>query len=122
MRQIQPHDSHRAMALVVAELFKGQATRYELAARTGLDRNYVSRMLAALKEQGCIYIIQWNRDDTGRYQQAVFSFGYAEDAPRPPRQTQQERDARRYRRMKERKLAEQAKPIKTQFVGGSLWA
>lgn len=122
MRQIQPHGSHRQIAKIVAELMKGQGTRYQLAERTGLDRNFISRVLMALKEQGCAYIIQWDADETGRYQQAVFTMGYGEDAPRPPRQTQRDRDAKRYRKMKERKLAEKAKPIKTQFVGGSLWA
>lgn len=122
MRQISPHESHRWVAKLVAELFKGQGTRYELAERTGLHRNYISRLLAAFKEEGCVYIIQWNRDETGRHQQAVFSLGFGEDAPRPPRQTQAERDAKRYRKMKEKREAEKAKPIKTQFVGGSLWA
>lgn len=122
MRQIAPHKTHRWVAKLISELLKGQGTRYELSERTGLHRNYVSRLLAALKEQNCVYIVQWNRDETGRYQQAVFTLGFGEDAPRPPRQTQKERDAKRYRKMKERKLAEQAKPIKTQFVGGSLWA
>lgn len=122
MRQITPHESHRDVARLVSELFKGQGTRYSLAERTGLHRNYVSRLLIALKEEGCAYIIGWERDTTGRYAQAIFSLGFGEDAPRPPRQTQRERDAKRYRKMKEKKIAEQAKPIKTQFVGGSLWA
>ena len=122
MRQIQPHDSHRQIAKIIAELMKGQGTRYQLVERTGLDRNFISRVIMALKEQGCVYIIQWDADQTGRYQQAVFTMGYGEDAPRPPRQTQRDRDAKRYRKMKERTLAEKAKPIKTQFVGGSLWA
>lgn len=122
MRKITPHESHRQMAKLMAELFKGQGTRYELAERTGLCRNYVSRILAALKEQGCVYVIDWKADTTGRYQQEVFTLGFGEDKPRPPRQTQRERDAKRYRKMKERKMLEQARPIRTQFVGGSLWA
>ena len=122
MRQITPHESHRQIAKIVAELVKGQGTRRQIAERTGLDRDYVSRVIMALKEKGCVYIIQWDADETGRYQQAVFTLGYGDDAPRPPRQTQRDRDAKRYRKMKERKLAEKAKPIKTQFVGGSLWA
>ena len=122
MRQITPFESHRDVARLVAELFKGQGTRYGLAERTSLNRNYVSRMLIALKEEGCAYIIGWERDTTGRYAQAIFTLGFGKDAPRPPRQTQRERDAKRYRKLKEKKMAEQAKPIKTQFVGGSLWA
>lgn len=118
MRQISPHESHRSVAKLISELFKGQGTRYELAKRTGLHRNYISRLLAALKEEGCVYIIQWNPDETGRYQQAVFSLGFGEDVPRPPRQTQKERDARRYRKMKE---AKKVVNVKTTFVGGSLW-
>jgi DNA-binding IclR family transcriptional regulator len=103
----------------MAELIKGQGTRYELAERTGLHRNFISRMLAALKEQGCVYIIGWSADSTGRYQQAVFTLGFGDDVPRPPRQTQRERDAKRYRKMKEARM--KAIPIRTQFVGGSLW-
>lgn len=122
MRQIQPLDSHRQVAKLIAELFKGQGTRYELADRTGLHRNYVSRMLSAMKEQECVYIIGWERDTTGRQQQAIFSLGFGEDVPRPPRKTQKERDAKRYRKIKEQLVAKQPTPIKTQFVGGSLWA
>jgi hypothetical protein len=118
MRQIAPHESHRMVAKIVSELFKGQGTRSEIVDRTGLDRNYVSRVIAALKEQGCIYIIQWNRDETGRYQQAVFTFGFGEDVPRPPPQTQSEKDARRYRKMRQAKLTAN---VKTTFVGRSLW-
>lgn len=121
MRQITPHESHRQIAKIVAEITKGQATRKQIAAKTGLNRNFVSRFLMALKEQGCIYIIQWDTDEVGRHQQAVFTLGYGEDAPRPPRQTQRERDAKRYRKMKERVATEKAKPIRTQIVGGSLW-
>lgn len=122
MRAIAPHESHRQVAKLMAELIKGQGTRYELADRTGLHRNYISRILAALKEQGCVYVIDWKADTTGRYQQEVFTLGFGEDKPRPPRKTQRERDAKRYRKMKECKMLEQARPIRTQFVGGSLWA
>ena len=121
MREIQPHESHRQMAKLISELFKGQGTRNQLAQRTGLCRNYISRILKALKEQGCIYIIGWDRDTTGRQQAAVFTLGFGEDVPKPPPQTQAQKDAKRYRKMKERKMLEQARPIKTQFVGGSLW-
>lgn len=122
MRQISPNESHRQVAKLIAELIKGQGTRYELSDRTGLHRNYISRILVALKEQKCAYIIGWERDTTGRQQQAVFTIGFGEDVPRPPRQTQQQRDAKRYRKMKEKRQAEQAAPIKTNFIGGSLWA
>lgn len=118
-RQITPHESHRMVAKLIAELFKGQGTRYELSERTGLHRNYISRLLAAFKEEGCVYVIGWERDTTGRYAQAIFSLGFGDDVPRPPRQTQRERDAKRYRKMKEAKKVEN---IKTTFVGGSLWA
>lgn len=121
MRQVAPHKTHRLVAKLIAELVKGQGTRIELSKRTGLDRQFISRMLAALKEQNCVYIVQWDRDETGRRQQAVFTLGFGEDAPRPPALTQQERDQKRYRRKKSRELAEQAKPIKTQFIGGPLW-
>lgn len=106
----------------MAELIKGQGTRYELSDRTGLHRNYISRILAALKEQGCVYVIGWNKDTTGRYAQEVFTLGFGQDVPRPPRQTQRERDAKRYRKMKEKRMMESSMPIRTQFVGGSLWA
>lgn len=122
MRQIAPNESHRQVAKLIAELIKGQGTRYELSDRTGLHRNYISRILVALKEQKFAYIIGWERDTTGRQQQAVFTIGFGEDVPRPPRQTQQQRDAKRYRKMKEKRQAEQAAPIKTNFIGGSLWA
>lgn len=122
MRQISPHETHRQVAKLMAELIKGQGTRYELSDRTGLHRNYISRILMALKEQECVYVVGWEKDTTGRYAQAIFTLGFGNDAPRPPRQTQKERDAKRYRKMKEKKMAEQTRPIRTQFVGGSLWA
>lgn len=122
MRKIEPHENHRQIAKLMAELIKGQGTRYQLAERTGLHRNFISRVLAALREQGCVYVIGWNKDTTGRYQQEIFTLGFGEDVPRPPRQTQKERDARRYRKMKERRMMEKSSPIRTQFVGGSLWA
>lgn len=121
MRKIEPHENHRQIAKLMAELIKGQGTRYQLAERTGLHRNFISRVLAALREQGCVYVIGWNKDTTGRYQQEVFTLGFGEDVPRPPRQTQKERDARRYRKMKERRMMEKSSQIRTQFVGGSLW-
>jgi DNA-binding IclR family transcriptional regulator len=121
VRKIEPHESHRQIAKLMAELIKGQGTRYELSNRTGLHRNYISRILAALKEQGCVYVIGWNKDTTGRYAQEVFTLGFGQDVPRPPRQTQRERDAKRYRKMKEKRMMESSMPIRTQFVGGSLW-
>lgn len=122
MRKITPYESHRQVAKLMAELIKGQGTRCQLAERTGLCRDYVSRLLTALREEGCVYVIEWKKDTTGRYQQEVFTIGFGQDVPRPPRQTQRERDAKRYRKLKERKMLEQATPIRTQFVGGSLWA
>lgn len=121
MRKIEPHESHRQIAKLMAELIKGQGTRYELSDRTGLHRNYISRILSALREQGCVYVIGWNKDTTGRYAQEVFTLGFGQDVPRPPRQTQRERDAKRYRKQKEKRLMAQAMPVRTQFVGGSLW-
>ena len=121
MRKIQPHESHRQMAKLMAELIKGHGTRYQLAERTGLCRNYISRLLAALKEQGCVYVISWEADKTGRYKKEVFTIGFGEDVPKPPRKTQQERDAKRYRKRRDIRLMAQAMPIRTQFVGGSLW-
>lgn len=118
MREIAPFESHRQVAKLIAELIKGQGTRYQLAERTGLHRNYISRILVALKEQNCAYIIGWERDTTGRQQQAIFTIGYGEDVPRPAPQTQKQRDARRYRKNKEKSMPI---PIKTSFVGGSLW-
>lgn len=121
MRKIEPHESHRQIAKLMAELIKGQGTRYELSDRTGLHRNYISRILSALREQGCVYVIGWNKDTTGRYAQEVFTLGFGQDVPRPPRQTQRERDAKRYRKQKEKRMMEHSMPIRTQFVGGSLW-
>lgn len=120
-REITPGQSHKNASKLVMELFKGQGTRYELAARTGLCRNYVSRMLVALRDEGCAYIIDWKRDELGRHQQAIFTLGFGEDAERPPIQTQRERDAKRYRKFKERKAMEHSKPIKTNIVGSGLW-
>ena len=66
-------------------------------------------------------MIGWNKDTTGRYAQEIFTLGFGQDVPRPPRQTQRERDAKRYRKQKEKRMMENSMPIRTQFVGGSLW-
>ena len=121
MRVIKAANTHKQVAKIMAELVRGQGTRIEISERTGIHRNFVSRILAALREEKCVYVIDWKADTTGRYQQEVFTLGMGEDKPRRPRQTQMERDAKRYRKMKERKQAESAMPIRTSFVGGSLW-
>ena len=122
MRVIKAANTHKQVAKIMAELVRGQGTRIEISERTGLHRNFVSRIIAALREEKCVYVIDWKADTTGRYQQEIFTLGMGEDKPRRPRQTQRERDAKRYRKMKERKQAEMAVPIRTSFVGGSLWA
>lgn len=119
MRQITPFETHRTIALFVSEMLKAPGTRKNIAERTGLTRNYVSRLLIALKEKNACYVIDWESDTTGRYQQAVFSLGSGEDKPRPPRKTQAERDAKFYRKKKQ---AMQAKEVKTSIIGGGLWA
>lgn len=115
---ITPLESHRQVASLMSELMRGQGTRTELSDRTGLDRKFISRMLAALKEQDCVYTIGWSRDKTGRQQQAVFSLGHGDDAPRPLPQTQAERDAKRYRK---RKQSERVTLVKTRFIGANPW-
>ena len=122
MRVIKAANTHKQVAKIMAELVRAQGTRIEISERTGIHRNFVSRIIAALREEKCVYVIEWQADTAGRYQQEVFTLGIGEDKPRPPRQTQRERDAKRYRKMKERKQAEMAVPIRTSFVGGSLWA
>jgi transcription initiation factor IIE alpha subunit len=122
MRVIKAANTHKQVAKIMAELVRAQGTRIEISERTGLHRNFVSRIIAALREEKCVYVIDWKADTTGRYQQEIFTLGMGEDKPRRPRQTQRERDAKRYRKMKERKQAEMAVPIRTSFVGGSLWA
>ena len=122
MRVIKAANTHKQVARIMAELVRAQGTRIEISERTGIHRNFVSRIIAALREEKCVYVIEWQADTAGRYQQEVFTLGIGEDKPRPPRQTQRERDAKRYRKMKERKQAEMAVPIRTSFVGGSLWA
>lgn len=121
MRQITPFKTHNQIANLIAELLKGQGTRIELVERTGLDRNYLSRLIAALKNKGCVHIVGWQRDPIGRHIQAVFTLGSGEDAPRPPVRPRKDRDAQRNRKKKEQKKVEQIGPIKTRLIGGSLW-
>lgn len=119
-RKLNTMSNHRNIAMFIKALLTAPMTRYEVAAFTGMHYDTVQRLLKVLKANEVVHIIDWKADDLGKKQNALFSLGQGEDAPRPPRLTTAERSAK-YKR----KLKAQNEPIfqpKTSFVGGSLWA
>lgn len=117
MREVKPGPNHLKAARLIKALIDGPATRYDLCNRADMGHKAVSLMLAALKAEGVIYIIDWERDAMGRAQKAIYSIGDGEDAPRKPTIPQQERSRKGYLKKLER---EKAYIPKTSIVG-RLW-
>lgn len=88
------------VAKFVAELTLGASTVEELVLASGLARSTVRLWLHALRAVHVVRITAWERDSTGRAQLAVFGFGDAPDAKRPPKQNSAERQAAARRRYK----------------------
>ena len=118
MRECKPGPNHLKTARLIKALLDGPATRYELCDRADMGHKAVSLMIAALKAEKVIYVIDWQRDKGGRAQKAVYSLGDHADAPRKPTIPQQERSRKGYLRKLERL---NACTVKTTFVGGGLW-
>ena len=118
-RKLNTMSNHGNIARFIKALLTAPMTRYEIAEFTGMHYDTVQRLLKVLKANDVVYIIDWKADDLGKKQNAVFTLGEGEDAPRPPRKTVAERTAK-YKR----KLKVKSEPVfqpKTQFIGGILW-
>lgn len=104
---------------IFKSLMQGPASRYDLADRTGAHPKAVGRLLAEMKAEGLVYVIDYSRATDGRNRVKVYSLGEGEDAQPKPAQTHQERSRKTYIRKK--KLQTAFTPA-TAFAGGkSLW-
>lgn len=111
--------NNKQIVQVFKALLQGTASRTELANRVGVQPKTIGSLLAQLKEEKLIHIIDYTNSGDGRNRVKVYSLGDGEDAK--PKETQSQED--RSRRSYARKLA--AANIftpKTTFAGGkSLW-
>lgn len=104
---------------VIKALMKGPASRLELAQRTGVNPKTVGRLLAELKVEKMIYVIDYSNQTDGRNRVKIYAFGEGEDAQ--PRQTQDQAERSRKSYLKKLQAANETIP-KTKFAGGkSLW-
>lgn len=100
---------------VIKALMKGPASRLELAQRTGVNPKTVGKLLAELKAQNLIYVIDYSNHTDGRNRVKIYTFGEGEDAQ--PRQTQEQSERSRKSYIKKLQAANDTMP-KTKFAGG----
>lgn len=104
---------------VFKALMEGRASRLELAELTGANPKSVGRLLAELKAQKMIYVIDYSNETDGRNRVKIYTFGDGEDAQPRSSQSQEARSRKSY--TKKMRAIKEAR-IKTTFVGGqSLW-
>jgi len=104
---------------VFKALMEGRASRLELARLTGANPKSVGRLLAELKAQKMIYVIDYSDETDGRNRVKIYTCGDEEDAQPVRAKSQEERSRKSYaKKMRAIKTAR----IKTTFVGEkSLW-
>ncbi len=100
---------------VFKALMEGRASRLELAELTGANPKSIGRLLAELKAQKMIYVIDYSNETDGRNRVKIYTFGDEEDA-RPIRSKSQEERSRKSYAKKVRVI--KAARIKTTFAGG----
>lgn len=104
---------------VFKTLMEGRASRLELAELVGANPKSVGRLLAELKAQKMIYVIDYSNETDGRNRVKIYALGDGEDAQPRQSQPQEERSRKSYAK---RVRAIKAARVKTTFVGGvSLW-
>lgn len=104
---------------VFKALLQGPLSRYDLARKVNGSPKSVGRLLAEMKEQKMIYVIDYTNESDGRNRVKVYALGQGEDAQPKHTQSQEERSRKCYlRKLESQKIA----AVKTTFVGGkSLW-
>lgn len=101
-------------------LTQGPASRFELAACTGLTPKTVGKLLLEMKAQKLIYVIGYTNETDGRNRVKIYSFGDGEDAKPQDSMPQRVRSRRSY--LKKTAANNETMPVTT-FVGGkSLWS
>ena len=92
-----------AYAAVVEALVRTGGTTQEFSDASGLAANTTRKFIRALRNRGLVRVALWRQDGLGRYTIAVWGWGSAPDAKRPPRMTPTQRSARQ--RMKKREMS-----------------
>lgn len=70
------------MAAMIREMQDGPCTALELVEVTGLRHETVLAWLRALRRYSVIYVSDWVKDTSGRYNTRAYSMGNHLDAPR----------------------------------------
>ena len=96
-------------------LLEGRASRMQLAELTGANPKSVGKLLAELKAQKMIYVIDYSNENDGRNRVKIYTFGDEEDAQ--PRASRPQRVRSRKSYVKKVQAIKAAR-IKTTFAGG----
>jgi hypothetical protein len=98
-------------------LLEGPLSRNDLARKTNTHPKSAGRMIAEMKAQKMIYVIDYSNESDGRNRVKVYALGDGDDAKPERVTTQEERSRKSYVKKKEK-----AYIPKTTFVGGvGLW-
>ena len=100
---------------VFKTLMEGRASRLELAELTGANPKSIGRLLAELKAQKMIYVIDYSNETDGRNRVKIYALGDYEDAQPVRSKSQEERSRKSYTKKVQ---AIKAARIKTTFAGG----
>ena len=104
---------------VFKALMQEPASRLDLADKTGATPKFVGKVLAELKTQKMIYVLQYSNETDGRNRVKIYTTGDGEDALPKSSQVQRIRSRKNYLK---KTGAKTYKPAST-FVGGkSPWA
>jgi hypothetical protein len=87
-------------AAIMRALAIGPMDAVEISAKSGVERNRVSRRLKDMHAAGNVYVARWDRFSVmGRYTR-IWAIGAEKDAVKPTPPTQAVRERRRMKRMK----------------------
>ena len=98
-------------------MLEGPLSRNDLARKTNTCPKSAGRMIAEMKAQKMIYVIDYTKESDGRNRVKVYALGDGEDALPVRVRTQEERSRKSYAKKREK-----AYTPKTTFAGGvGLW-
>ena len=107
------------VAHILKCLTQGPVSRIELANRVGLEPKVIGRLLAELKAQKMIYVIDYTNETDGRNRVKIYTFGEGEDAP--PKRTQSQEERSRKSGLRKAQKRKTFTPLTTFAGGKSLW-
>jgi transcription initiation factor IIE alpha subunit len=111
--------NHVEAVQVFKAIIQGPVSRIALAKQIGANPKVVGKLLAEMKNQKMIHVIDYSNETDGRNRVKIYTLGDGVDAEPRRSQSQEERSRKSY--VKKVRAIKQAN-IKTTFVGGkSLW-